>query len=148
MIRKELTGYYINLWFAVGPDLFVHAYTMCGCPDGAGELVLALFEPSSLMGPHSSITGPLVGQLPGATGRETLGDYTTRRPPADIDALPAMTEERYQAVHGWYERRRAEACEIIRRAFPDVAADPRAKDDDGEIRVWGPEWARPAGALH
>jgi len=140
-IPGAVIGHYVNEWFVLADGLVVHASTMAGCPAGQGELVLSLWEPSNLFGPHHTVTTMDDGQ-PGPGGRPVwLGRYTTRRPPADIEALPPMTDERAQAVRGWYDTRRAEAVAAIRRAMPEVAADERAQAVDGEVRICGPEWA-------
>lgn len=79
---------------------------------GTGMFVYKAYEPTTLHGPHSGIT---------SFGGEWYGDIATRTPTPELQALPAMSTERYEAIGEWYRQNRAEACAIILQAFPEAA---------------------------
>lgn len=76
---------------------------------------------------HSSITSEEV------EGKVVWwGEIKTRRLPAELDALPAMTEERLKAVQAWRETKYQESYRLILLAFPEL--DPMIwKQKEGEI---------------
>lgn len=50
-----------------------------------------------------------------------LGQIGSERLPAELKALPALTDERQQAVRQWREERYQEAYKAILEAFPEAA---------------------------
>lgn len=75
----------------------------------------AVYEPSSLMGNHSTITS--------TEKHGWLGDITTRRLPPELDALPGWRpgywpEDRIAQVTAWQREQDAEAEAIIRAIWP------------------------------
>ncbi len=50
------------------------------------------------------------------------GALGTERLPADLDALPSRTEERYQAVTAWHKRMCAAAYAVIVTKYPGITA--------------------------
>lgn len=79
---------------------------------GTGMFVYKAYEPTTLSGPHSSVT---------TFDGVWFGDIATRTPTPELQALPAMSQERYEAVGAWYTKNRAEACALILQAFPEAA---------------------------
>lgn len=63
-----------------------------------------------------------------------FGQVGHQRLPAELDALPAYSDERAIAVHSWHERLYQWAYEEIMSAFPD-AGDPDGRRDMGEIFI-------------
>lgn len=85
--------------------------------------VYVVWEPSALTGQHSSLT-TIDGKWYGRVG--------TRPLPAALDALPAMSDERYNAVKRFHEEQYQEAYALI------IATHPEAfygRPDMGEIVV-------------
>jgi len=86
---------------------------------GDGYYVADAWEPTSgPMGGHSTITtfdGVWYGQI------------GTRRLPADLDALPAYSDERSQAVRAWMAEEDAEARNLLREHLADVIRDAEAR---------------------
>lgn len=71
----------------------------------------ALRPSPGYQGYHSFLT--VDGVTCGYVGSENL--------PADLEALPAYSQERRQAVEAWQAARYAEAHEAILEAFPEAA---------------------------
>lgn len=88
-----------------------------------GRRILSAWEPTTLCGPHSTITF-FEGRCYGRIG--------TKTPPPEIEALPPWSEERSRAVRGWYERQAHEAYALIEAAYPEAALGRRVR---GEIEV-------------
>jgi hypothetical protein len=55
---------------------------------------------------------------------------TERDLPPELDALPALSDERYAAVRAWQDARSEEAYALILRAFPETVGGYRSM---GEI---------------
>lgn len=95
----------------------VHRYNLLAstwrgdCTEG---IYYGVYEPSSLMGNHSSITSD-------PAGGGYLGDITTRRLPVTLDALPAYSEARSSAVGAYHEELKDLARMVARAAFPEYA---------------------------
>ena len=47
---------------------------------------------------------------------------TERELSAELEALPARSQERWERVHAWHEQNYQRAYELIERAFPEAAA--------------------------
>lgn len=90
---------------------------------GTKVRVFSAWEPSSYCGPHSTLM-TLGGQVHGRIG--------SRRLPAELDRLPAMTEERSTAVRAWLNAQYEEAYQHIIAEYPEAAQGER---DVGEITV-------------
>lgn len=102
----NLTQEAINIYHDLGNGMYAHKYGILT----TSFVCYNVYESSSLFGNHSSITR-----------HETYGylaDITTRRLPAELDALPAMSDERYQAVKAFHQELEAQAAAYIRQAFP------------------------------
>jgi len=97
----------INDFVELGGGLIAHRYNIIATCSVGYEV----YERSSYSGmTHSSFMG--------TKKRGVLGDITTRRLPAELDALPAYSEERYQAVKAWHRDLEDMAERCIRDAFP------------------------------
>lgn len=90
-------------------------------------IVYEAWEPSELMGPHATIT---------SIDTQWYGRIGTRRPPPELERLPAGSEERFRAVGKWYEDQYEEAYRLIIQAFPEAKA---GKHSMGEITL---HWSR------
>lgn len=66
------------------------------------------------------------------------GRIGTRRLPAALDALPALTDERIDAVTAWHAAQYAEAYAAILQAYPEAGA-PDARRSLGEIETYQEE---------
>jgi hypothetical protein len=86
-------------------------------------IVYEAWEPSALMGPHATIT---------SIDDKWYGRIGTRRPSAELEALPAGSEERFRAVGKWYEDQYDDAYKLIVQAFPEAGAGRRSM---GEITL-------------
>lgn len=96
----------INIYHDLGNGMYAHKYGMLT----TSFVCYKVYEPSSLFGNHSSITRhPEHGYL---------GDITTRRLPAELDALPVYSDERYQAVKAYHKSLEEQAEAYILQAFP------------------------------
>jgi hypothetical protein len=114
----NIGGFTVVRYNIIGTNLFVHE----------------VYEPSPSNGAHfashhSLMSGSTYGQ-PG-----TLGKVGTRDLPADIDALPARSDERYHAVRAFHQAQYDEAYALILRAFPDAATGRR---DMGDVMTHEP----------
>lgn len=104
---------------------------------GTTTTVYRAYRPSSIMGPHSSITH-IGGERGAAPVRGCYGDVATERPPADIDALPSHTPERMAAVHNWYAGRAEESYRLIFAAFPGLQPGAHGwRQSGGSIETYG-----------
>lgn len=101
---------------------------------GTNETVYRAYRRTS--GAHHSIM---------YVGAACYGDVATERPPADVDALPARSAERYAAVMKWYAGRYDEAYSLIFQAYPEAKAagrttfgpEPRGyRMDSGSVSVF------------
>jgi hypothetical protein len=63
-----------------------------------------------------------------------LGRIGTRRLPAELEALPAYSDERLAAVGAWQEAQYREAYALILAAHPEAIDGRRSM---GEIEVYG-----------
>ncbi len=84
---------------------------------GTGIVEYSAWEPSALVGRHSSITS-IAGEWYGRIG--------TRWPPPELERLPAWSDERMKAVGRWHEEQYQEAYDLIIRAFPQAAKGRRS----------------------
>lgn len=113
----------INEWKAVG-GVWVHRFNLIG----TRAVVHQVYEPTGAPGrsyTHGSITtGPDGTWL----GRIGTGDL-----PADLDALPARSDERYDAVKAWQAAEYDRAYAAILAAYPEAAEGRR---DMGDIEVY------------
>lgn len=104
---------------------------------GTATTVYRAYRPSSIMGKHSNITF-MGGERGPAPVCGWYGDVATEAPPADIDAIPSRTAERYVAVHNWYAGRQEEAYRLIFAAYPGLQPGPRGwRQSGGSIEVYG-----------
>lgn len=100
-----------------------------------GIVVYKVWEQTEFPYGHSTIT-----RLDGIGG--WLGQVTSRRVPADIDSLPAMTDERISAVRAWMAENEKESVDAIFEAFPHlldrflVQSETRARITSGEIEEY------------
>lgn len=78
---------------------------------------------------HSTITYGL-GSHDGC-----FGQIGTINIPAELDALPAMTDVRSNAVRAFRTADHDRAYAAILAAYPELAANPRARRSMGEIEV-------------
>ncbi len=92
---------------------------------GTNALVFSAYVPSSICGKHHNIMTHN-GQWYGMVGTETL--------PAELDALPACTDERSLKVRAWHAERYRAAHTLIIEAFPEAA---KGRPDMAEIRMEG-----------
>ncbi len=109
---------YISEYRHVG-DKVVHKYNIIG----TRLIVYNAWEPSSVMGKHSTIT-TIDGKWYGRLG--------TSQVPPDINALPAGSDERIKAVRTYFDKEETEAYRIVIEAFPEAAAGTR---DMGDIEI-------------
>lgn len=93
-------------------DKVVHKYNIIG----TNLVVYNAWEPSSVMGKHSSIT---------FIDSKCYGQIGHRHMPPETEALPAGTEERVNAVTQNYREQDEEAYRVIIEAFPEAAAGKR-----------------------
>lgn len=94
-------------------------------------IVYEAWEPSAIMGRHSTIT---------SIDGEWYGRIGTRYLPTELEELPAGSEERLRAVGKWHEDQYEEAYRLILEAFPDADAGRRSM---GEITL---HWSRMAAS--
>lgn len=71
-----------------------------------------------------------------SVGDQWLGQIGHQVLPAELDALPACTDERATAVRAWHQRLYSWAYQEIETVFPE-AADPNGHRDMGEITIVG-----------
>ena len=94
---------------------------------GGNWTSFSVWEPTSVGGSgghsHSTIT-TIDGKWYGRLGTQAL--------PAELDALPALTNERIDAVQAHYDRLYLEAYTLIETAFPSAAA---GRQSMGEIDI-------------
>jgi len=77
------------------------------------------------IGSHSSLTS--------VDGRDGwYGRVGTKRLPANLDALPAMTQERFDAVDAWHGQEYDRAYAAIIAAYPEAEGGRRRM---GEIEI-------------
>lgn len=98
------------------------------------RVVLTAWEPTDgLAGAHGSIS-----TIDGAW----VGNVATRRLPAEIEALPAGSEKRFEAALAWREALRSEIVGAIRDALacPSLLGLPRwsrlDESDRTEVVLW------------
>lgn len=92
---------------------------------GTESVIHVAYERSSVLGAHASIS---------FIGDECFGRIGTKRPPAEIDALPAGPE-RIARVGEWYEAEYQRAYTAILTAHPELRDDPRTRYYGGEIEL-------------
>lgn len=92
-----------------------------------GDQVVSVWEPTTT-GPsgHSTIRH-IEGRPFGRIGTERL--------PAELDALPPRSEERYAAVKAWHAARYERAYAMIESAYPAAIGGHRSM---GEVRIAAP----------
>ena len=97
---------------------------------GTTTTVYRAYRPSSVCGDHANIC---------TIGGAWYGDVASERPPADVDALPPRSTERFVAVSNWYAAKYAEAYQLIFAAFPESRTPGRrgGRQDMGSIETWG-----------
>src|SRR5947209_9281122 len=105
--RRNATQEGINEFVELGDGLIAHRYNIIA----TSSVGYDVYERSTYSGMrHSSFLG--------TKEYGCLGDITTRRLPSSIDALPAWSDERSQAVKTWYRDLEAMAERCIHEAFP------------------------------
>lgn len=104
-------GYIVKRYQIIGTDTHVHG----------------VWERMGGMGSHSTIT---------TVNGEWYGRIGTRRLPAWMDALPAMSAERSRIVGEWHDAQYAQAYEMILAAFPELIPTRKSM---GEIETFEPE---------
>ncbi len=80
---------------------------------GTQMYVYSAWERSSYTGNHSSVT-TIDGQC--------YGEVPSRRPTPELEALPAMSRERYERVSRYQDRNQSEAYGLIREGFVESSA--------------------------
>lgn len=88
--------------------MVVHRYGIIG----TRSVVYAVYEPSAVCGKHSTITHQF-GQWYGRVG--------TRPLTPELDALKAMSQERFDSVGAFHEAQYQEAYKVIESTFPEVS---------------------------
>lgn len=63
------------------------------------------------------------------------GQISSRRLPADLEALPAMTEARLSAVNEWQKANYAEQTAVILEAYPHLQGIAHRAVYDGSIET-------------
>lgn len=102
---------------------------------GTREIVYAAYEPSDIRGKHSTIE--TFDGFPGWYGR--IG---TRALTPELDALPALTAERWNEVKNYFADQAVEAQDLILKAFPHLwkLADWNTERDEivtnSEVAEW------------
>jgi len=84
---------------------------------GTKMIVYEVWEPSSLMGRHSTVR-TINGEWYGRLGTKSL--------PYEIDQLPAGSNERLLAVGRWLDQQYEEAYRIILAAYPEAFTGRRS----------------------
>ncbi len=74
--------------------------------------IFKVYEPTTIMGNHSTITH--------IDGEGWYGDITSRRLTADLEIFPAYSEERRDKVNEWRDKQYIEAKELIFEVFPEL----------------------------
>lgn len=97
-------------------DKIVQKYNIIG----TNLVVYNAWEPSSVMGKHSSITF-IEGKCYGQIGHRFMSP--------EIEALPAGSKERIEAVQKAYDEQYQEAYRLIVEAFPEAASGSRSMGD-------------------
>jgi hypothetical protein len=92
---------------------------------GTRTMIYCVWEPSSPMGGHSTIT---------TINGEWYGRVGTRRLPAWMESLKSMSDERARIVGEYHEAQYQQAYEIIRNAFPEVSI--LAHESMGELSTY------------
>ena len=100
------TQSHICEYVEVGNGQIVHRYSICS----TAIVDYVVYEPSAPMGNHSSITH--------TDEYGWLGDMTTRRLPALLEAMKPGSQERINAVSGWLDGLKQEAKGLILAAYP------------------------------
>lgn len=96
----------IDEYVEVGNGQIVHRYDIIG----TSIVCYVVYEPSSPMGKHSSITH--------TAEYGWLGDMTTRQLPALLEAMRPGSQERITAVCTWLDGLNKQARGLILAAFP------------------------------
>jgi hypothetical protein len=109
-------GYIVQRYKILGTDIHVHA----------------VWERYSNHSTMTTING------------EWYGRIGTRRLPAFMEALPAMSDERSRIVGEWHDAQYAQAYEMILRAFPELIP---TRQSMGEIETYEPQWEQ-AGSVY
>ena len=97
-----------------GNHYLAHRYGICG----TSYVCYAVYEPTALMGNHSSITTREETRPDGSVNVTWLGDITTRRLPDSLEALTPGSQERIKAVTTYLDGWKAFAESLIHAAFP------------------------------
>ena len=90
---------------------------------GTSYVMFKAYEPSGIMGNHSTITH--------YDDDGWYGDISTRRLPEDIEALPKYSNERVEKVHEWQEKNYMESRKLIFEAYPELN-----ELNPDEIHIW------------
>ncbi len=83
-------------------------------------VTLVAYEPSSFMGPHSSIF---------SIDDQWFGKIGSRELPEDLEALPARSEKRSKAVKTWQMAQYKEAYDAIIAEHPEAVEGSRLMGD-------------------
>lgn len=97
-----------------GNHYLVHRYSILT----TSYVCYAVYEPSALMGNHSTITTREETRPDGSIYVTWLGDVTTRRLPDALEAMTPGSQERIKAVDAYLDGWKAFAESLIRSAFP------------------------------
>ncbi len=83
---------------------------------GTDRCVYIAYERTSFCGDHSSVQSECLGD-------EVIwwGSVKTLRLPEDLDALPAYSDERVNAVRAWRDRKYLECYDLILTAHPELS---------------------------
>ncbi|MBA7608583.1 hypothetical protein ES703_15761 [subsurface metagenome] len=119
---KESYAPYIHETRRIG-DKVVKKYSVAT----TNLIVYEAWEPSAIMGRHTSIT---------SIDSEWYGRIGTRYLSPELEKLPAGSEERLRAVGKWHHEQYEEAYKLIIQAFPEAEGGKRSM---GEITLyWSP----------
>lgn len=91
------------------------------------HVIYAVYEPGANWYTHSTLHHD---------GSEYLGRLGTRTLPPDIDALPAMSDARIEAVREYHQMQYNLAYQVILTAYPHLSNYPHVCDM-GEIETTG-----------
>lgn len=113
----------------IEPGLVVHAYNILTTKTWTA-ILLEKTAWTLQGGTHSSLYYVRPDQssdgLESVTEFGEYGNYESARLPKELDALPAMTKERSDAVDAWRTEREEFAYRLIVQAFPEFAEGRRS----------------------
>lgn len=107
----------------------VHRFRMAGLSGtGVEEYQYAAYVPVSgcFNAPYSTITSDSVEQSDGTFTCQWLGQIGTERLTPALEALPARSPERFEAVMAYFDRNHEQAYRYIVEAFPEAGGGNRS----------------------